>query len=211
MYGSLMAFFQGPPPMPHRGECSFRGGPIVRALKDAGDLAMRKVPAAILVLAATVVVGVALAAPPKATYGERLELGLLGAVLGFALGTIVLAIWTLTPWGRNRHWRLKIDAIGKEDEPESHSWLTIQSEHWHVVRNVECAVTTPDGVTHTAGAEPTWLDRDMNLAPGHSVHRIYPSSFGVEPPVLPGKYKVKWTTEGPKGPRTLRRGSWKVI
>jgi hypothetical protein len=209
---TLMVFYQGPPQMPHRAECSFRGGWPARALRDAGELAMKRVPAAILVLGSTAVLGVDMATSPKDSYPQRLLVAVLVIVVGFALGLFILAITALTPWGRNRHWRLKITTLGKEDEPESHSFLTIQSEHWHRVRNVECAVTAPDGTTHVARETENWLNRDMNLGPGMSVHRIYPSGFGVPPPVIPGKYKVRWTTEErPNKRRTLRRGTWKVV
>ena len=195
--------------MPYRRECKDQG--LARAFKDATEMA-QKAPGNLLIAACTLALAALFFAPPRSSYDHRLLFGLAGLVLGFVLGMVVLAIWSLTPAGRNRHWRCW--DIRDPAGPEFHSLLVIRSECWHNVRNVECRVTTPDGTKFIA-RETFRADMDLAIPPDETLSNSYPHLFlnklGAAPMPVPGKYKVKWTTEIPNGKRrTLRRWTWKV-
>lgn len=191
-------------------ECGFgRWGWLGRALKDAPRLVLTRFPASVIVvIAVAAMTSAAVAANSDEPVLTQAVSAALSVILGVGIGLIFVAGWTLTPWGRDSHWRTHIGRFAANGGAHSGFWVV--SGHWHWVENLRCTISDSAGNTYSS---PPWTPNGRSrvlLAPGGNGGGFeFPSGFRAPNP-SPGTYRVLWLMDvkGRKKPLVIAQTKW---
>jgi len=157
-------------------DCKFgRSGWLGRAVRDA----VRTDGAGFRSYVVAVVVALAAALVPVGSHEGDIR-RVLYALAGFAVGMGIVALWTLTPWGRRAHWQPQFYVSGNGLT----AWVV--SHHWHVPMNLRLRITGPGG-DWTAMGQLQTLER---TPPGRPAGTVEVTNVVGNP--IPGVYRFRW-------------------
>jgi hypothetical protein len=181
-----------------------------RAIRDAVQLSLKTL-GGVLLVALCAPIGVYLIT--RMTAKPSFVMGLLetfaGEVLGVLLALLALAIFSLLPERRTRHWETTEQTMESNGEIVTLLWL--RSKCFHRVSYVECTVINPDGEKAMAMVRSVFSQDEFVLQPNDSVGHEFPSHFPTLKP-KPGTYKVCWTGRSADGKKrvNLRSDKWQI-